>query len=304
MARQWTADVEISTEQARALIEGQFPALAPSRLERLGIGWDNSAFLVNGQFVFRFPRRRIAAGLIARENHILPLLAPHLPLPIPAPVFAGQPDEGYPYPFAGYERLSGATACQYLWSDAARADNALPLAAFLAALHRLPVAAETRRGASGDDIGRADLAKRAPMVRERLRAVAPIVPGIEVAPLLELVDRLAATPPHPGPACWVHGDLYARHLLVNDARQPCGIIDWGDVHLGDPALDLSIAFSFLPSGARQTFRKAYGPVDSAAWDRARFRALSYGAILVEYGTEIGDDALRAAGEYALRSVSL
>src|SRR6266849_3644209 len=40
-------------------------------------------------------------------QRVLPLLAPHLPLPIPAPEFVGIPDEGYPYPFAGYELIPG-----------------------------------------------------------------------------------------------------------------------------------------------------------------------------------------------------
>jgi aminoglycoside phosphotransferase (APT) family kinase protein len=82
------------------------------------------------------------------------------------------------------------------------------------------------------------------------------------------------------------------------------VIDWGDVHLGDPAIDLSIAFSFFPLAARTTFRQAYGPVDGATWDRARFRALHYGVLLTDYGTDIGDDAIRAVGEYALRPAAL
>jgi aminoglycoside phosphotransferase (APT) family kinase protein len=82
------------------------------------------------------------------------------------------------------------------------------------------------------------------------------------------------------------------------------VIDWGDAHLGDRALDLSIAFSFLPPAARPAFRAAYGPIDDATWDRARFRALFYGVVLVEYGLGIGDEAIRAAGAYALRAASV
>jgi aminoglycoside phosphotransferase (APT) family kinase protein len=83
----------------------------------------------------------------------------------------------------------------------------------------------------------------------------------------------------------------------------CGVIDWGDVHLGDPALDLSIAFSFLPPGARAAFREAYGPIDAATWDRARFRALHYAVLLSDYGADVGGEAIRAAGEYALWAAS-
>jgi aminoglycoside phosphotransferase (APT) family kinase protein len=304
VAKMWDANIEFSPEQARRLIERQFPALAQTQFALLGTGWDNSAFLVDDHLVFRFPRREVAVSLIEREIRILPLLAPHLPLPIPAPVFIGKPDAEYPYPFAGYERIPGTTACRLIWSDAERARNAAPLARFLADLHRIPIERETLLWAPGDDIGRADLTKRVPMVQERLHAIAPTLHGIDVRRLLDLLDRLMTTPPHTEPPCWVHGDLYSRHLLVDEAHLVCGVIDWGDVHLGDPALDLSIAFSFLAPEARPAFRQAYGPIDEAAWDRARFRALHYGVMLTWYGGEIGDDALQAVGEFALRSASL
>jgi aminoglycoside phosphotransferase (APT) family kinase protein len=297
----WDADSELSSEEGRRLIERQFPTLAPARLEFFGVGWDNLAFLVNERFVFRFPRRRIAAGLIEREIRVLPHLAPHLSLPIPAPLFAGKPEAAYPYAFAGYPRIPGITTCQTDLSDAERARNAAPLARFLAQLHKIPVDEQTRAEGPGDDIERANIAKRAPHVQERLRALAPQLAGVDVDALLARLDWLAVIPPRAEPPCWVHGDLYARHLLLNDDRCLCGVIDWGDVHLGDPALDLSIAFSFLPPNARDTFRQVYGPIDAATWDRAQFRAIHYGVVLVSYGADVGDDAIRAIGEYALRT---
>jgi aminoglycoside phosphotransferase (APT) family kinase protein len=301
MTRPWTADAEISPERARGLIESQFPILAPAPIETLGVGWDNIAFQLNGRWVFRFPRRQVAASLIEREARILPLLAPHLPVPIPVPAFVGAPEDDYPYPFAGYEMIAGETACAVAWSDRERADNAVPLARFLAALHTIPVDEATRAWVPGDEIGRTNLPKRAAVATERLRAIPPPVQKrLDINAIRDLMSRLAETPPLSGPTCWVHGDFYARHALADADRRLCGVIDWGDIHLGDPALDLSIAFSFLPPAARGAFRTAYGAIDAAAWDRARFRALHYGVLLTDYGADIGDDAIRAVGEYALR----
>jgi aminoglycoside phosphotransferase (APT) family kinase protein len=302
MTMPWTADAEISPEQARPLIESQFPNLAPARVETLGVGWDNVAFQVNEGLVFRFPRRRIAAALIEREAQALPLLAPHLPVPIPVPAFVGVPADGYPYPFAGYEMIAGMTACSVAWSDAERARNAAPLARFLAALHGIPVDEATRAWAPGDEIARTDLRKRATVAIERLRAVpSSVLKDFKIDTIGDHMAGLAETPPLSKPTCWVHGDLYARHVLVGNDHLLCGVIDWGDVHLGDPALDLSIAFSFLPLAARDVFRAAYGSIDDATWDRARFRAFHYGALLTHYGVDIGDDAIRRVGQYALQT---
>lgn len=301
MANVWDADIELSIEAARRLIETQFPSLRPASLVLLGNGWDNTAYTVNGRFVFRFPRRRVAAAWLESECQILPLIGPDLPLPVPLPEFLGRPDAGYPYPFAGYRHIAGVTACSISWTDAQRAAAAPALARFLAALHGLPVDQETRAWAPGDTIQRADLGKRLMLIRQHLEELDRLPEGIERANVLSIAQRLSGTPPWSGRPCWVHGDLYARHVLVDSRHLPCGVIDWGDVHLGDPALDLSIAFGFLPASARQSFRSGYGPVDDATWDRARFRALYYGVVLIGYGGKAADGTIEAAGEYSLRS---
>jgi aminoglycoside phosphotransferase (APT) family kinase protein len=245
----------------------------------------------------------LGASLIANEIRALPVIAPHLPLPIPVPLYAGQPDTDCPYPFAGYAMLPGETACVRSWTDEERGKNAEPLARFLAALHSIPVDAETLAWAPRDEIQRADHRRRADTVRERLRAIAATAPDLDVERLLKRIDGLETAPAHSGPPCWVHGDLYPRHLRVGAAGLVQAVIDWGDVHLGDPALDLSIAFTFLSEAARVLFAANYGPVAQATWERAQFRAIHYGAILLEYGHETGDQPIRALGEFALRNAS-
>jgi aminoglycoside phosphotransferase (APT) family kinase protein len=299
MKPQWEADFEITTAKASMLIASQFPGLQPVQIAPLGAGWDNAAFLVNERFVFRFPRREIAAPLIVREARILPLLAPHLPVSIPVSEYSGAPADGYPYAFAGYPLIPGQTACRCVWSERERENQAPVLARFLASLHGIPVDRETAAWAPGDEIERANVQQRAPKLKERLRARVLDFNTRQVNALTTLVDALAAAPLQTRPYCWVHGDFYARHLLYHAGRFT-GVIDWGDVHLGDPAVDLSIAFSFLPPVARVTFREVYGEIDEATWQRARFRAIHYGAILTEYGAGTGDEAIRAAGEYALQ----
>ena len=63
MNRPWSAVRTITDDTARSLIETQFPALAPVWIDLLGIGWDNTAYRVNGEWVFRFPRREVAVNL-------------------------------------------------------------------------------------------------------------------------------------------------------------------------------------------------------------------------------------------------
>ena len=289
MARAWDPDVVIDATFALGRISAQFPEYSGASIESIGEGFDNAAFRLDGRTVFRLPRRAIAVGFLENEARILPLLAPSLPLPIPAPAYLGQPDGVYPYPFAGYPFVAGTPACSFSWTDEARKSAAPALGRFLKSLHEIPLVDDAPR----DEIRRADLPYRLGQLQTRAEAVP------EARPLLALAETLASTPAG-SRRTWVHGDLHPRHLLVDRQGSPAAVIDWGDVHVGDPALDLSIAFTFLPASARAAFRAAYGEIDDATWNRARFRALFYGAVLIEYGRDVKDEAMERTGLTALR----
>ena len=73
----------VTPTAARSLIMSQFPDLAPVRVAVLGDGWDNTAYRVNDDWVFRFPRREMGSNALEAEIRVMPGLAPRLPLPVP-----------------------------------------------------------------------------------------------------------------------------------------------------------------------------------------------------------------------------
>src|SRR5215218_5677128 len=105
--RVWSAEVTVDEDLARWLIAAQFPHVELRSLRLLGEGWDNTVWLVDERWAFRFPRRAVAIAGVERELAALPLVAPRLPLPIPAPVFAGIPAEGFPWPWFGAAHIPG-----------------------------------------------------------------------------------------------------------------------------------------------------------------------------------------------------
>jgi aminoglycoside phosphotransferase (APT) family kinase protein len=258
-------------DAARA-IERAFPELAPAEVIALGSGVDNEAFLVNGAWVFRFARGAHAVPYLEREIAFTPMLAARLPITIAAARLVCRDPSIHPFPFAGHAYIEGMSA-----ESIALDPFAAALAAFLRALHAV----------DPGDVEVPDLAGKADFARgvERIDRWSNDAP--DRAAIMSLAEQLARTPPDRAP-CWVHGDLYARHLVIRDASI-AGVIDWGDVHVGDRALDLSVAFSF-DDPAR--FFDAYGPIDDAMLDRARFRALTYGVFFVYVATE---PSLRSLG---------
>ena len=126
----WSAEVTVDEMLARRLIAGQFPELASASMLRLAEGWDNVVWLVDERWAFRFPQRTMGAELIERELRVLPLIAPALPAPIPVPVFAGRPAEGYPWSFFGAPLIPGLEACDAALDDEARCRLAPALGRF------------------------------------------------------------------------------------------------------------------------------------------------------------------------------
>ena len=298
----WMPEIEVSAPLATALIESQCAALAPAHVELMGEGWDNTAFLVNGEWVFRFPRRTIAVPLLETERRVLPSLAPRLPYPIPTPVWFGHPDATYKWPFLGYRRLDGRVASDVDLSDDARAALAAPLARFLRALHDVPLADAQAWGAPHGVFEYLDGARLERLARPALADLVTRRVLDDAAPWLDVVDAGLAALPLDGPQSIVHGDCYSRHILVDDSGRMSGVIDFGDLHLDHPAVDLSSVFTVLPPAARSKFFAIYGDIDEGVRAVARLRALTSGLAQEAYGRDVGDARIEREGVLALQSV--
>lgn len=301
MKQQWDAEITITPGLCRRLIEEQFPGLKPFETEPFGEGFDNAAYLVNRKYLFRFPRRSIAVNCLETENRALPLLAPHLPLPVPVPIYIGKPVEAYPFPFAGYASLPGETACRLGLTGSERINLAETLAHLLKTLHAIPDEVITASGMEQDKICRLDLEKRVPRLYEYLERLPP---GTKISrdDIERIIDDARRNDDRPS-LVPVHGDFYFRHILIGADRKISGIIDWGDAHLGNPAIDISIAWGFLPPEGRAPFREAYGEIAPATWRLARFRALYMAALLLVYGQDVGDTFVTAEALVSLENVT-
>jgi aminoglycoside phosphotransferase (APT) family kinase protein len=80
------AEVNITPDLLRALLRDQHADLADLPIRLLDAGWDNVMLRIGDELLARMPRRAVAEDLLKNEQAWLPLLAPCLPLPIPAPL--------------------------------------------------------------------------------------------------------------------------------------------------------------------------------------------------------------------------
>jgi len=248
---------------ARRLVDTQFPGWAGLPLTRFTpAGSDHVIYRLGEELSVRLPRHAGAIRQAEKEAEWLPRLAPHLPLAIPEPVAVGEPDFGYPWPWAVSRWLDGEVPTVEALSGSR--DAAVELAGFLTALQRFD--ADETADRAGRPLNTRDTATRA--------AIGQVGDAFDVAALTGLWDTALAAPAWAGPPVWCHGDFHTGNLLTTGGRLSA-VIDFGGLGVGDPACDLMVAFTLMTAETRATFRAALG-VDEATWTRGRGWALATG----------------------------
>ncbi|MET7288902.1 aminoglycoside phosphotransferase family protein [Streptomyces sp. NPDC005573] len=263
-------EIAVDAGLVRGLIARQFPAWASLPVRRLSSsGTENAMFRLGPDLVVRLPRHPGAVADVAHEQRWLPLLGPGLPFAAPEPVGLGTPDGSFPWPWSVYRWLDGSNPVA---GGVGRPERlAGDLGAFVAALRR----ADPEDGppaSRGVPLAARDAETRA--------ALAELDGRVDTAAVTALWERSLRAPAHAGPPVWAHGDLSPGNVLVAGDRL-AAVIDFGCAGVGDPAVDLIVAWNLLPSWARGPFREAVG-ADDAEWARGRGWALSIALIALPY----------------------
>jgi aminoglycoside phosphotransferase (APT) family kinase protein len=271
-------ELDVGVELVHELLAEQFPEWTDLPLEPvLPLGTDNANFRLGEELLVRLPRRPRTSVTLEKERHWLPRLASRLPLAVPEPVAQGVATDGYPFAWSVYRWLPGETATVASIADPVRLAH--DLAQLVAALWRIDPSEGPPPGEHNFFRGE-PLAARDEAMRAGTTALAGELDTDAVTAAWE--DALAA-PEWRLPPVWIHGDLDARNLLVQDGRISA-VIDWGSAGVGDPACDVMVAWKLLPPEARRVFRGALA-VDDATWTRGRGWALSQAIGALAYYTE-------------------
>ncbi len=274
------AEVDITEELVRQLLRDQHGDLAHLDLRRAANGWDNVMYRLGPSHAVRLPRRAIAAGLVAHEQQWLPILAPTLPLPVPAPRRVGKATDYYPWTWSIQPWFEGGAVGNAGWADPTAA--AERLGRFLACLHR---PAPDNRPINPYRGG--PLAERHEMTVERIDQFASDI-NIDAHLAHALWQRCLDSEPWNQPPVWLHGDLHLFNLIQQSGRLSA-VIDFGDICGGDPACDLAIGWYAFGPEHQGHFRSAANsevrPIDEATWLRARGWCLSIGFTMVAFSAD-------------------
>jgi len=267
----------INIKTALKLIQSNFPQVAIQTVLPITRGWDSFVLEVNGELIFRFPMREDVTAYLQKEIRLLPDLEKALSTPFPHFNYIGHGDENYPFMFVGYRKLSGSTLDHESITTEQLVALASALATFLNELHSFPAMRAIQNGVQGHTSEQwreryrelySDLQVRAfPLLNNQLRSKSEQL----WEDFLENNALFVFKP------VLIHCDLACEHIFCDPVRGVLtGVIDWGDVTIGDPALD----FVGLHNGRGREFTEHVlacykGIVDVEFWKRIDFY-LCYG----------------------------
>ncbi|MGF9912913.1 phosphotransferase [Paenibacillus ehimensis] len=216
------------------------PELPLREVEAIESGQNNDVLLVNGEWIFRFPKYAEGIGRLRYEVRLLKIVRERVSIPVPVPAKWNLQSERIGSVFVGYPRIPGEPLLDGQWKELENGGVpmirglARQLAAFLKALHGVPAGALEESGPEYDGYREwADLFER---IRAKLypymsreaqrwteRHFASFLgngSNFQVAPVL------------------VHGDFGGSNILYDPRRREIsGILDFGSSGPGDPAVD-------------------------------------------------------------------
>ena len=283
---------EITADVAAGLVAAQFPQWADLPVTPVALnGYDNTTFRLGDELSVRLPSADGSVAQVAKEHRWLPVLARHLPLPIPEPVAMGRPTDEFPRPWSVYRWIAGEPASAGQVADLV--GFAASLAGFLAALQAIDASGGPPAGAHNFFRG-APLGTWDEQTRRLIRLAGD---DIDARAATGVWDTALASTREQAPV-WVHGDLSASNMLVAGGALQA-VIDFGGVAVGDPAYDLVMEWEFFTGDSAAAFRRGL-QLDEATWARGHGWALCKALVALAKEKEGGGDAQAAARRFGWR----
>ena len=213
-------DIQLSLTKVARLIE-ENSRLRVETVSKLGEGLEFQSFLVNGAWVFRFPKHFSEAHDPFTERMFSERLK--LSTTVPEINFIWSHPWGYPETVSGYKYLPGKALENFCLEETDQDDLANQLGTVLTELHSMD-----GNGTTSSEDQLATMRTWSEDLEEQLSNLAnnPISSSQQLAVTAYVEQYRFDLPPSENVP--IHGDLGADHILINAQRQLTGIIDWSN----------------------------------------------------------------------------
>ncbi len=285
MSRLHADELSIDLALVRQLVDRAFPEYVDEGLRHMNdSGSSNALFRLGNDKLVRLPRQPGGGASIDKEASWLPYVASRVSVEVPEVVGVGEPDLDYPERWAITTWLHGTrpSTPRTIPRDNGTDGLAEDLVLFLTELRgmEVPERAKDDKALSwyrGLPLWGLDADFRESAVECRDLGI-----GLDIDEVLRVWDLAVDASHAVEPAdSWYHGDLLVENLLLNDNRRLGAVIDFGGLALGNPTVDLVVAWEALDDDGRRVLRRALD-VDDATWTASRGWALLIAMITFPY----------------------
>jgi aminoglycoside 2''-phosphotransferase len=267
-----------------------------------GWGGDSDAYLVDGAWIFRFPRSSEVARRLEVEVATLPVLAPRLPLRIPEFTYVVRAEHGLPVG-VGYRVIPGEPLRRSHLAALGHSGVdriAGQLGSFLGALHQIPTDEASHHGVPAPSASPRTLVEA--QLAQIRATIFPILDPVERRWVSDRFDAVLANPrafDYAPTLC--HGDLSVDHIIVDAAvGRLTGVIDFGDLTIGDPAGEFTWRADYGEAFFRSVLSHYAAPQGGAFAERVQFRIDCLPLAEMAYGLATGNAHDVEEGRAALR----
>lgn len=254
---------------------------------------------VNGKkWVLRIPRREDLTEQIEHEKSILQFVKTCLSVSVPDWQIATEKLVAYPLlknePILTYD----PETYEVTWNVEQHNDQTIPsLAKCLVELHQIPVdeAKELGLKTRTTKAARQDIFEKIETVKREL--------GINLELELRWRKWVDNDKLWPDFSTFIHGDLYAGHILADSDGTVTGIIDWSEGQVGDPAVDLAGHIAAFGEESLRELIRRYEEAGGKTWERMFDQAVERQAAsplnYAFFALKVNDDSHIAAAKSQL-----
>ena len=237
------------------LIHNNFTDFTIFSIQKTGEGDNSIAFIINENYIFRFPKRKEVKQQIQREIAVLPKIKSSLNLTIPHFEFIS-PDIN----FVGYKIISGTPLSFETYNSLNKKQQAyIPksIGKFLFQLHHTPL----------HTVNHCNLETMDPQeeysdnFRKAKKFIYPHISKSKQKIITKIfTDYLDNTENFNYTPALIHNDFSKDHILFDaENKSISGIIDFGDIAIGDPDYDLMYLLDEFGENFLKEIFKTYKP---------------------------------------------
>lgn len=283
----------------REIISGMYPNINDERVQIFNDGWDYVVFVIDGQKAVRFPRRPDYAKKLPVEVAFLNHFSSQFPVSVPQLVLHTD-ENGLPY--VTYDFIPGVQFKKNVFktfSETELRQIARQIGGFLDKLHSFPTDRAKKLGVK--QVESLDMWQNK---FEKIKySVFPHISKTEQGWATSLFnDFFEKVRKNPLPLVVIHSDIMPEHIIVNpETHTLSGIIDFGDIEIGDPAYDFAFIAKYGKDFLNWVYETYSRPKDPAFEIRRQFYLDRLALTNLEHSIEKGNETMIKRHKIELRN---